>query len=105
MSSEPVWRIITDVAEARDTILRRRSLRDYAVPERVMERSVDLFGERVMPEEAVRRIISSVREDGDRALHAWNQKIDGAKTESLLVEPTMMRAALQAIAPELRMRA
>ena len=102
MSSEPVWRIITDVAEARDTILRRRSLRDYAVPERVMERSVDLFGERVMPEEAVRRIISSVREDGDRALHAWNQKIDRAKTESLLVEPTMMRAALQAIAPELR---
>ena len=79
MSSEPVWRIITDIAEARDTILKRRSLRDYALPDHVIERSVALFGERIMPEEAVRRIISSVRQGGDRALHTWNQKLDGAK--------------------------
>ncbi|MDE2635787.1 MAG: histidinol dehydrogenase [Chloroflexota bacterium] len=102
MSSEPVWRIITDIVEARDSILKRRSLRDYVAPDHVIERSVDLFGERIMPEEAVRRIIDSVRDGGDRALHAWNQKIDGAQTESLLVKPAEMAAALQSIAPELR---
>ncbi len=102
MSSEPVWRIITDIVEARDSILKRRSLRDYVAPDHVIERSVDLFGERIMPEEAVRRIINSVRDGGDRALRAWNQKIDGAQTESLLVKPTEMAAALQSIAPELR---
>ena len=102
MSSEPVWRIITDIAEARDTILKRRSLRDYAVPDHVIERSVDLFGERIMPEEAVGRIISSVREGGDRALHAWNKNLDGAQSDSLLVSSAEMLAALQAIAPELR---
>ncbi|MCY3799539.1 MAG: histidinol dehydrogenase [Chloroflexi bacterium] len=102
MSSEPVWRIITDIAEARDSILKRRSLRDYVAPDHVIERSVDLFGERIMPEEVVRRIIDSVRDGGDRALHAWNQKIDGAQTDSLLVKPAEMAAALQSIAPELR---
>lgn len=102
MSSEPVWRIITDIAEARDTILKRRSLRDYTVPDHVIERSVELFGERVMPEETVRRIISSVRDCGDSALLAWNQKLDGAQTNRLLVKPTETQAALQAIAPELR---
>jgi histidinol dehydrogenase len=102
MSSEPVWRIITDIAEARATILRRRSLRDYDLPDHVVKRSVDLFGEPVMPEEAVRRIINSVRESGDRALRAWNLKIDGAETSKLLVSPEEMEAAVKAISPDLR---
>lgn len=102
MSSTAAWRIITDVSEARDSILKRRSLRDYTPPEHVIERSVDLFGEPTMPEEAVRRIIGSVRAGGDQALLEWNQKIDGAQTDSLLVSPAEMGAALNAIAPELR---
>ncbi len=102
MSGTTVWRIITDVSEARETILKRHSLRDYAVPEHVIERSVDLFGERLMPEEAVVRIIDSVRAGGDQALLRWNRKIDGAQTDSLLVTRAEMGAALNTIAPELR---
>jgi len=102
MSSTAVWSIITDISEARDTILKRHSLRDYTVPEHVIERSVELFGERLMPEEVVRRIILSVRAGGDQALSEWNQKIDGTQTDSLLVSPAEMRAALNAIAPDLR---
>jgi len=102
MSSTAVWSIITDISEARDTILKRHSLRDYTVPEHVIERSVELFGERLMPEEVVRRIIHSVRAGGDQALYEWNQKIDGTQTDSLLVSPAEMRAALNAIAPDLR---
>ena len=102
MSGEAGWPIITDVDEARDTILKRRSLRDYAVPQHVIERSVDLFGERVMPDDAVRRIIRSVREAGDQALIQWNQKIDGTRTDSLLVTRAELESALSAVAPELR---
>ena len=102
MSGEAGWPIITDVDEARDTILKRRSLRDYAVPQHVIERSVDLFGERVMPDDAVRRIIRSVREAGDQALIQWNQKIDGTRTDSLLVTRAELELALSAVAPELR---
>ena len=44
------------------TILKRYSLRDYAVPDHMVARSVDLFGERLLPDEAVKRIIRSVRD-------------------------------------------
>ena len=88
--------------EARDTILKRRSLRDYTLPEHVTERSVELFGERVMPDEAVRRIIRSVRQAGDQALVQWNQKLDGTRTDSLLVTRAELDSACDALAPELR---
>ena len=102
MTSEANWRIYTDVGEARETILKRYSLRDYEVPEHLVERSVDLFGERVMPEEAVKRIIGSVRAGGDQALHEWNRKLDNTETEALLVAPEALQAALAAIPADLR---
>ena len=102
MSGQAVWNIITDIEEAQETILMRRSLRDYAVPDHVIDRSVDLFGERVMPDDAVRRIIRSVRAGGDQALIEWNQKLDRTRTDHLLVTAGEMGAALHAIAAELR---
>ncbi len=102
MSDKAAWRIISDLDEARNTILKRYSLRDYVLPEHVIERSVDLFGERLLPEAAVRRIIRSVRDDGDKALIEWNRKIDRMPTDSLLVTRAELAASLRAIAPELR---
>ncbi len=96
------WRIFTDVAAARDSILKRSSLRDVEAPEAVMERSVKLFGERLPPEDAVKRIISSVRQGGDEALREWNLKLDRTQTEALLVPPEALKAALEAIPTELR---
>ncbi len=96
------WRIFTDVAAARDSILKRSSLRDVEAPEAVMERSVNLFGERLPPEDAVKRIISSVRQGGDDALREWNLKLDRTQTEALLVPPVALKAALEAIPAELR---
>ncbi len=96
------WRIFSDVGAARESILKRHSLRDYDVPEQFIERSVEFFGERIMPEEAVRRIIGSVREGGDRALREWNQKIDRMDIAALQVAPEELRAALEAIPRELR---
>ena len=102
MDSGSSWRIFSDVDEARQSILKRHSLRDYAVPESVLERAIELFGERIPPEESVRRIIQSVRAHGDRALHEWNLKIDGVEAGSLLVAPQELQLALAGIAPELR---
>jgi len=96
------WRIFTDVDAARGSILKRYSLRDVEAPEAVMERSVKLFGERLMPEDVVKRIISSVRQAGDEALREWNLKLDRTQTEALLVAPDALQAALAAIPAELR---
>lgn len=102
MEREIVWQIITDVKLAQQTILKRHSLRDYDVPEHVIDRSIGIFGERIMPDEAVKRIIKSVRADGDRALSEWNQKIDNIELDSLAVTPAEMQSALSQIPPDLR---
>lgn len=102
MSDRTAWKTITDPDLARATILKRVSLRDVAPPEGVIARSIDLFGERLMPEEVVRRIIGSVREGGDQALLNWNQKLDETRTDNLLVTPAEMSSALNEITPELR---
>ena len=102
MNDKAVWRIFTDIDEARATILKRHSLRDYAVPESLVERSVDIFGQRVLPEEGVRRIIRSVREGGDHAVLDWNRRIDGTRPQNLQASRSEMEAALRGMAPELR---
>ncbi len=102
MNGDATWRIFTDVEAAKRSILKRHSLRDTDVPEALIERSVSIFGERIMPEEAVRRIIRSVRERGDGAIREWNRKIDNTSPDRLDVSPEEMNEALRAIAPELR---
>lgn len=102
MEREIVWRIITDVEDAQKTILKRHSLRDYSVPDHVIDRSIGIFGERVMPDEAVRRIIKAVRDNGDSAVFDWNKKIDGIDLDSLVVTQDEMQSALETIPAELR---
>jgi histidinol dehydrogenase len=93
-------RIYDDLAEARATILRRRSLNEYEVPARIADSLRTLFGEPVTPAEAVRRIILSVRERGDAALREWNTRIDGATLDQLAVAEAEIDAALGMIPAE-----
>lgn len=102
MNPDKSWRIFTDVAAAQASILKRHSLRDYAVPEQLIESSVSIFGERIMPDEAVRRIIDSVRADGDKAIREWSRKIDRLDTPALPVTPNELTTALADISGELR---
>ena len=102
MERDIVWRILTDIEEAQQTILKRHSLRDYSVPDHVIDRSIGIFGERIMPDEAVRRIIKSVRENGDTAVFEWNKKIDKMELDSLLVSTEEMQSALDHIPADLR---
>ena len=55
-------------------------------------------------EPGVRRIVQSVRRDGDRALRRYAKKWDGLETRDLLrVSEGEMKAALKAASRELRM--
>ncbi|MCY4020787.1 MAG: histidinol dehydrogenase [Chloroflexi bacterium] len=102
MSGEAAWRTFTDVEAAKRSILKRHSLRDIDVPEALIERSVAIFGERIMPEEAVRRIIRDIRVRGDAAIREWNLKIDNINPDRMALSAEEMHEALGAIAPELR---
>ena len=102
MASEGDWRIFTDIAAAQRSILRRDSLRDIDVPEGLIEGAVEIFGERLPPEAAVKRIIQSVRAGGDEALRGWNRKIDRSDIEELRVPAEDIDEALEAIPSDLR---
>ena len=97
MTTNQLMPIFEDLAQAQATILKRRSLNEYEVPERILESLERIFGEAVTPAEAVRRIIASIREQGDAALLDWNERIDGVKLEALAVPEDEIKSALELI--------
>ncbi len=68
------------------------------------ERTLAVFGEPLSPLEAVRRILSEVRENGDKAVVAYTRKLDGATltAETLRVPKEEMARAYQQIPDRLR---
>jgi histidinol dehydrogenase len=89
--------------EGRETILKRQLFDDYVVPESVLQRLESTFGDPVTPEEAVRRILRSVRDNGDAAIRDWNKRIDNADLEDFTVPKSEFQAALDRIPDDLRM--
>ena len=93
---------IIDSKTARTTILRRVPLGDEHVSAAVLDRIEATFGERITPQEAVTRILRDIRTQGDRALHAWTEKLDGKNPGSFRVSSDALRAALTATSKEER---
>ena len=53
------------------------------MPDGLIEGAVEIFGERLPPEAAVKRIIQSVRAGGDAALREWNRRIDRSRNRRI----------------------
>jgi histidinol dehydrogenase len=90
---------IFDVTAAQKSILRRAAWDEVAVPESVLARNEAMFGERIGPDEAVRRILRAVRDEGDAGLQRWTRTLDGVDAP-LTVDATAIRAAYDQVAPE-----
>ncbi|TSA87345.1 histidinol dehydrogenase [Deinococcus detaillensis] len=54
-----------------------RNFSEIPVPESVLARNEQLYGERLTPEQVVERILADVKVRGDEALLDWTQKVDG----------------------------
>lgn len=93
----PVTRIVTDLAEARKTVLRRKPLGSEDVPAPVAERIRAVFGEDLTPSEVVDRILADVQAKGDAALIRYLQHFDGAVPEPLEVSADEIAAAREEI--------
>jgi len=87
---------------ARQTILRRVPLGDEEVPDSVLDRLELIFGERITPQAAVNHILHDIRTQGDKALHAWTEKLDGKAPDIFRVPSSALRAALDSISAEQR---
>ena len=101
MIGETLLRIL-EPAEARATLLARKPVGDVDVTPTLAAGIERVFGERLTPDEVVRRLLADVRRRGDAALRDWTQRIDGVALGDLAVPSQALADAYQALAPDLR---
>ncbi len=92
---------IMDVAAAEQTILRRTTWDEWAIPAAMLERNAALFGEPIGPEEVVRRILADVRQRGDTALVEWSERLDRVTPTVLVMSASQIAAAYAQVDDEL----
>ncbi len=92
---------IMDVATAEATILRRTAWDEWQVPDALLDKNIELFGERIGPDEAVRRILADVRQRGDAALIDWTERLDRVTPQALVVSAAQIKDAYTKVTPEL----
>ena len=89
---------IYDVESARRGLLKRNPPDETQVPPVMLYRIAATFGERIGPEEAVKRILRDIRARGDLALREWSQRLDNFPTDAPLRVPAAeLDAALAAL--------
>jgi histidinol dehydrogenase len=82
---------------ARQTILKRTPPDEFPVSPRVLEGIVQLFGERLTPDEAVSKILKDVRVNGDSALQTWTKRLDSIDRKPIPVSNDSIQSALASI--------
>lgn len=92
---------IMDVATAQAGILRRSAWDEWEIPATMLDRNEALFGERIGPEEAVRRILADLRQRGDTALVEWSERLDRVTPTTLVVSAQQIAAAYQQLDADL----
>ena len=85
---------ILDPVSAQQSILRRQPWDAFDVPDALLDDLERIFGARIGPDEAVRRILADVRTGGDAAVRAWTEKLDLVKVDDLRVDPRTILDAL-----------
>jgi histidinol dehydrogenase len=104
---------IYDSETARKTILRRIPFSSMTINSKVMQRTAQLFGEGVSPQQAVAQILASVQAQGDAALRRWCKLLDQTAPKEFRVPfdrfeqayhslPTNQLAAMQTAAARIR---
>jgi histidinol dehydrogenase len=93
--------ILDDIALARRTILRRVPLDEVEAPPALLDAIEQRFGARLMPAEAVERIIRDVRGRGDAALREWTARLDGTRRSAFEVPRARWRRAAASLDPAL----
>jgi histidinol dehydrogenase len=91
-----------DPQTARQTILKRMPPDEVAVSQRMLDGIAELFGEALTPEQAVSKILSDVRTNGDSALRKWTQTLDQIDLKPAPVSKASLQAALDSISPAQR---
>jgi len=88
--------------EARKTILQRKPIDDYDIPESMQQTMLKFFGENLTPDQAVARIIKEVRTNGDQALKKWTLTLDGTSVTNFRISAEEIQSSIHSISPEIQ---
>jgi histidinol dehydrogenase len=95
-------RVITDLAEARAALTRRRGFEEPRLSHAMCESIRRVFGVDLTAHEVVDRILTDVRRDGDAAVSRYTAQIDGHAPIHIEVPREAWLAALVNLDPELQ---
>ncbi len=86
-----------DPRTAKRTILKRVPPDEINVSQRILDGIAELFGEALTPEQAVSKILTDVRTNGDSALRKWTQALDHIDLAPAPVSKVSIQSALDSI--------
>ena len=92
---------IYDIETARQTILRRTSLSAMIFPPTLLERTSQLFGAGVTPQQAVEKILATVQAEGDAALRRWSALLDPSSPTTFRIAREKLEQAYRSLPPDL----
>lgn len=102
MSAQGIVRIVYGAEAARRTLLVRKPLDEYAPSPELAQSIERLFGEPLMPDQVVARILDDVAREGDAAVLRYSALLDGAKDTALRVTAERIEQAWEATPANIR---
>ena len=93
--------LVNGLAEAGNVLARLDPLDLDSLPESVLERTRQVFGADVTPEQSVVKMLRDVRREGDAAIRRYARLLDGADLAEFRVADAELAQARAAISPEL----
>ncbi len=94
-------KIVQGLAEAEDVLARFDPLDLDSLPESVRQRTREVFGDDVTPEQSVVTMLGDVRREGDTAIRRYVRLLDGAELDKFRVSEDELAEARSRISPEL----
>ncbi len=95
-------KLIRGVDSAEEVLTRTDPLDLGELPESVLNRTRQVFGDGVSPQESVFRMLSDVRSSGDVAVRHYARQLDDIELDELRVSDAQMKQARDAVSVELR---
>ena len=94
--------VIKGIQNAENVLVRIDPLDLDSLPESVLARTQEAFGEGVTPLHSIHQILDDVRQDGDAAVRRYAKLLDGSDLEDFRVTEEQMAQARNSVSKELR---
>ncbi len=94
--------VIKGIQNAENVLVRIDPLDLDSLPESVLARTQEAFGEGVTPLQSIHQILDDVRQDGDAAVRRYAKLLDGSNLEDFRVTEEQMAQARNSVSKELQ---